>query len=124
MVLGRTATEPLSTVETFPNPGVTYVEMEQTEFTALCPVTGQPDYGKVIVTYWPKDHCIESKSLKLYLLGFRNRGAFTEALAVEIADNLQGTINPHDLTVKVIQAPRGGISISAVKRVTMDGQKG
>jgi 7-cyano-7-deazaguanine reductase len=115
-VLGNKVTEPIDAIEVFDNPGASFVTMEQTEFTALCPVTGQPDYGKVQIFYQPDRKCIESKSLKLYLLGFRNKGAFTESLSKEIFDHIWEMIEPITLTVTVIQNPRGGIGIEATTR--------
>lgn len=98
-------------LEVFTNPGLDHVVMETDEVTALCPVTGQPDWYTVRVEYRPDKSCLESKSLKLYLWGFRKQGAFCEKLATRIADDLYNTLEPHTIEVRVTQKPRGGISI-------------
>ncbi len=113
MVLGRQIKSPIESVEAIPNPGVEYVAYTQYEFTSLCPVTGQPDYGTVTIQLEPDDLIIESKSLKLYLWKFRNHGAFSEKLAVEICDHIYTTIRPHRVSVVVEQNPRGGVGIKA-----------
>ena len=81
------------------------------EFTSLCPVTGQPDFAHLVIDYAPGDWLIESKSLKLYLWSFRDRPVFAEALAAEIAGEVQRSARPHSVTVVVTQHPRGGIVI-------------
>jgi 7-cyano-7-deazaguanine reductase len=99
--------------EAFPAPSVQLVTMTGTEFTSLCPKTGQPDFGTVIIEYQPRDRCIESKSLKYYLWSYRNEGAFCESLAAQIADDVVYAIEPRAVTVRVTQNVRGGISIVA-----------
>ncbi|HRI56460.1 MAG TPA: preQ(1) synthase, partial [Anaerolineae bacterium] len=79
-----------------------------------CPVTGQPDYYTVTIEYTPGPLCIESKSLKLYLWHFRDRGVFCEQLAVDIRDQVVATIQPRACTVTLVQKARGGIVITAV----------
>lgn len=102
-------------LEVFPAPpGVTRVQMTTDEVTAMCPVTGQPDWYTVDIDYVPGPSCIESKSLKLYLHGFRNHGAFCEELAATILDEVRRVAQPRECTVTVIQKPRGGITIRAV----------
>jgi 7-cyano-7-deazaguanine reductase len=103
-------------LETFEAPeGVGLVELASDEVSALCPITGQPDWYQVEIAYLPRERCIESKSLKLYLQSFRNDGIFCEAFAVRIADDLSGVLAcPVDVTV--IQKPRGGITIRASAR--------
>ena len=81
VALGRPGSEAYAGLETFPNPGVSRVEMRSDELTAVCPITGQPDMYVATIAYAPKGLCLESKSLKLYLSHFRNEGAFCEALA-------------------------------------------
>ena len=76
---------------------------------SLCPVTKQPDVSSVRIDYVPAERCIESKSLKLYLWGFRDREGFAEALAVEIADEVWNTAQPTSVDVIVTQHVRGGI---------------
>ncbi|HEV8602687.1 MAG TPA: preQ(1) synthase [Gaiellaceae bacterium] len=102
-------------LETFANPGVSHVEMQSDELTAVCPVTGQPDLYVAIIEYWPGPRCIESKSLKLYLSGYRNEGHFCEALAVKIRDDVAEALQlPSDkVRVTLKQKSRGGITITA-----------
>jgi 7-cyano-7-deazaguanine reductase len=111
--------DPLATfqaLETFPAPeGIGLVRLESDEVSALCPVTSQPDWYRVQIAYVPRERCIESKSLKLYLQSFRNEGIFCEAFAVRIADELSEALGcPVDVTV--IQKARGGITIEASAR--------
>ncbi len=81
------------------------------EFTSLCPKTGQPDFGKIIINYIPREDMVESKSLKLYLFSFRNHGDFHEDCVNIIMKDLVRLMNPRYLEVKGIFMPRGGISI-------------
>ena len=102
-------------LEGFENPGVSHVEMTSDELTAVCPVTGQPDLYVVTIEFWPDKLCLESKSLKLYLSSFRNEGAFCEALAVKIHDDVAGALELPGDKVKITlrQKSRGGITIAA-----------
>jgi 7-cyano-7-deazaguanine reductase len=102
-------------LETFANPGVSHVEMTSDELTAVCPVTDQPDLYIAKIEFWPQALCIESKSLKLYLGGFRNQGHFCEALAVTIRDDVADALElPRDkVRVTLTQKARGGITITA-----------
>jgi 7-cyano-7-deazaguanine reductase len=99
--------------EAFDAPDVQLITMEATEFTALCPRTGQPDFGSVTIEYVPRDKCIESKSLKYYLWSFRNEGVFCETLAAQMADDIVYAIDPKVVEVEVTQNVRGGIGIVA-----------
>jgi 7-cyano-7-deazaguanine reductase len=95
-----------------PYPGSPWlVSLLCSEFTSLCPVTGQPDYGRLIIDYVPGRHCVESKSLKLYLMGFRNHGTFHEACVNQVADDLWAKLSPRYLRVYGDFNPRGGIAI-------------
>lgn len=85
------------------------IEIRVPEFTSLCPITGQPDFATIVINYIPALRCVESKSLKLYLLGFRNYGAFHEQCVAEIANDLISLLKPKELTVKGEFTPRGGI---------------
>jgi 7-cyano-7-deazaguanine reductase len=100
--------------EAFPAPAVQLVRMEATEFTSICPKTGQPDFGRVIIEYVPRKRCIESRALKYYLWSFRNEGAFCEALAARIADDVVHAVKPASVRVEVQQNVRGGIALVAV----------
>jgi len=100
--------------EAFPAPEIQFVTMDATEFTSVCPRTGQPDFGSVQIQYMPSKLCIESKALKFYLWSFREEGAFCESLAATIADDVVYAIQPQSLRVEVRQNVRGGIAIVAV----------
>lgn len=114
-VLGSEARHPLDHVEVFPAPDhVTSVTFTTDEVSSLCPVTQQPDLSRVVIDYEPDECCVESKSLKLYLWGFRDRQVFAEALAGEIAAEIMTTAAPRRVTVRIAQRPRGGITIEAV----------
>jgi 7-cyano-7-deazaguanine reductase len=114
--LGHAGSEHYAGLETFPNPGVELVEMTSDELTAMCPVTGQPDMYVASIEYAPDELCLESKSLKLYLARFRNEGAFCEALAVRIRDDVAEALglDQSRVTVTLEQKARGGITITAI----------
>jgi 7-cyano-7-deazaguanine reductase len=115
VALGHAGSEHYAGLETFDNPGVSYVEMTSDELTAVCPVTGQPDLYVASIEYWPQALCLESKSLKLYLNSFRSEGAFCEALAVRIRNDVAEALElPTDkVRVTLEQKARGGITITA-----------
>ena len=113
-VLGQTVRAPIEHVEVFSAPDhVTLVRFTSDELCSVCPVTQQPDVATVVIEYRPKQWCIESKSLKLYLWGFRDRAVFAEALAAEIAEEVMATVKPHFVKVSLTQRPRGGIEVHA-----------
>ena len=89
------------------------IEFEVTEFTSICPRTGQPDFGTITITYKPSWSCFESKALKVYLWAFRNEGAFCESLASRIAHDLLIAGQPEWIRVTVKSNPRGGIGLQA-----------
>ena len=100
------------TIETFPNPhpGREYrIAISCPEFTSVCPKTGLPDFGEIRITYVPAGRCIELKSLKYYLIEFRNRGIFYEHVTNQILDDLVDTIQPRRMTVVGDFSVRGGI---------------
>jgi 7-cyano-7-deazaguanine reductase len=115
VALGHAGSEHYAGLETFENPGVSHVEMTSDELTAVCPVTSQPDLYIASIKYWPEALCLESKSLKLYLSSFRNEGAFCEALAVRIRNDVAEALElPTDkVRVTLEQKARGGITITA-----------
>jgi 7-cyano-7-deazaguanine reductase len=118
-VLGATVREPIQHVEVFPAPAhVTSVTFTTDELSSMCPVTQQPDLSTVVIEYVPNAHCIESKSLKLYLWGFRDRAVFAEALAAEIAGEVMTTAQPQHVRVVLTQRPRGGIEVKAVSELS------
>lgn len=81
------------------------------EFTAICPITSQPDFGTITISYVAGKKCIESKSLKLYLFSYRSHGAFHEEVVNLILDDCVAACRPKSMTVSGDFNPRGGISI-------------
>jgi 7-cyano-7-deazaguanine reductase len=119
--LGRKVRLPASParakIETFPNrhPDRDYtIRFDCPEFTSLCPITGQPDFGTITIEYVPDRLCLESKSLKLFLGSFRNEGSFAESITNLIRDALVKACRPRRLTVTAQFTPRGGIGIRVV----------
>ncbi len=105
----------VSILESFPNqaPHRDYeIELVFPEFTSLCPVTGQPDFGTITVRYVPGELCVESKSFKLYLVAFRNHGSFMESLTNKILDDLSSVLSPKWMRVVGEFNPRGGTIIT------------
>ena len=84
------------------------------EFTSVCPKTGQPDFGEIVIEYCPDKKCIELKSLKYYMQSYRNEGIFYEALTNEILDDLSGVCQPRWMKITSKFTPRGGISTDVV----------
>jgi len=109
----RVSTRPTARMETFPNPkkGRDYeIEMEYPEFTCLCPLTGQPDFATIRISYIPHEVCVELKSLRNYLWSYRNQGAFHEAVTNRIADDLIRLMQPRWLEVEGEFHVRGGVT--------------
>ena len=101
-------------LDTFPNPRPSRpytVRFSSREVTSLCPVTGQPDFYHVTVEYRPAEHCLESKSVKLYLMSFRNEGVFAEDMANRMLDDFVAACSPGWMKVHCSMKPRGGISM-------------
>ena len=115
VALGHAGSDRYAGLETFANPGVKRVEFASDELTAVCPITGQPDLYAAQIEFEPDALCLESKSLKLYLNGFRNEGWFAEALAVRIRDDVAAALelSPARVQVTLVQKARGGITITA-----------
>jgi 7-cyano-7-deazaguanine reductase len=115
VALGHAGSDHYAGLETFPNPGVSRVELTSDELTAVCAVTGQPDIYLASIEYTPRDRCLESKSLKLYLSSFRNEGHFCEGLAVKIRDDVAEALglDADGVRVRLTQKARGGITITA-----------
>jgi 7-cyano-7-deazaguanine reductase len=108
----RRSTRPSKGLETFPNPspGRDYeIRFECPEFTCVCPMTGQPDFAVIRITYVPDRVCVELKSLKLYLWSYRDEGAFHEAVTNRILDDLLGALRPRRAEVIGDFFVRGGI---------------
>ena len=111
----------ISLLEWFENPnkerdlgqsqGLMSIHIEFPEFTSMCPKTGQPDFANIAIDYIPRERCVESKSLKLYFISYRNEGAFMEAITQKIASDLIQVLNPFCLMVKGEFAPRGGMPL-------------
>jgi 7-cyano-7-deazaguanine reductase len=115
VALGHAGSDHFAGLETFENPGVARVELTSDELVAVCPITAQPDMYVATIEYEPHLLCLESKSLKLYLASFRNEGAFCEALAVRIRDDVAAALelNAERVRVTLRQKARGGITIVA-----------
>jgi 7-cyano-7-deazaguanine reductase len=116
--LGQSSAPPASPAEAVldyvpnPRPGALYlVRFAAPEFTALCPVTGQPDFAHLVIDYAPADIIVESKSLKLFLGAFRNHAGFHEDITVGIAQRLAGEMKPQWLRIGGYWYPRGGMPI-------------
>lgn len=92
------------------------VQFECPEFTSLCPITAQPDFGRIIIRYVPDRVCLESKSLKLYLFSYRNHGTFHEEAVNRILTDIVAAISPRRILVRGEFRPRGGISITVEAR--------
>ena len=88
-----------------------FVKFNCPEFTSLCPITGQPDFATIYISYIPDKYCVESKSLKLYLFSFRNHGDFHEDCVNIIMKDLIKLLNPRYIEVWGKFLPRGGLSI-------------
>ncbi|HMB47699.1 MAG TPA: preQ(1) synthase [Afifellaceae bacterium] len=116
--LGQASEQPKSPdeaiLERVPNPqaGTDYlVRFTAPEFTSLCPMTGQPDFAHLVIDYVPGDWLVESKSLKLFLVSFRNHGAFHEDCTIAIGKRLIDAIAPKWLRIGGYWYPRGGMPI-------------
>ena len=113
--------EPSDLLETFENqfPEREYkIEIVQPEFTSLCPKTGQPDFGKITITYTPKRKCVELKSLKFYLQDYRTRGIFYEHVTNTILNDLVVATEPQWMKVEAAFHARGGITETVTAQYT------
>jgi 7-cyano-7-deazaguanine reductase len=118
--------KPSSTIETFPNPAPRRdyrIHMEIPEFTCLCPKTGQPDFATLVLDYVPDKHCVELKSLKLYVWSYRNQGAFHEAVTNRILDDLVKALAPCFMRLTARFYVRGGIFTTVVAEHAKRGWK-
>src|SRR3954465_10667182 len=110
---------PSRELETFlnPQPDRPYeIEIICPEFTSLCPITGQPDFGTIRITYTPGPRCVELKSLKLYIWSYRQDSAFYEAVVNRILDDLVAACAPRQMIVRGEFAVRGGIATNVTAR--------
>ncbi|HDJ23406.1 MAG TPA: NADPH-dependent 7-cyano-7-deazaguanine reductase QueF [Candidatus Aminicenantes bacterium] len=102
---------PLPPLETFPNQYSNYeIKIEIPEYTSVCPKTGLPDFGKITIWYVPNKSCLELKSLKMYILGYRNLGIFYENAVNRILEDVVAACQPKRARVVGEFNPRGGIS--------------
>jgi len=107
------ATKPTTQIDSFsnPNPERDYeILIECPEFTCICPLTSQPDFADIEIRYVPDLLCVELKSLKMYFWGFRDRGAFHEAITNEILSHLVEKTSPRFMEIKARFKARGGIT--------------
>jgi len=113
--LGRPVNHPVQAVDLIDwSGGPIEVRLDCTEFTAICPVTRQPDFGRLVIAYVPDRHLVETKSLKLYLWKYRDEPTFNETVVDRIAGELFEQIRPRWLRVEGVFQPRGGIHVTAV----------
>ena len=106
-----------ASLETFPNPRPERdyeIEIRCPEFTSVCPKTGLPDFGEILIHYVPDHACVELKSLKYYLIGFRDQGIFYEAATNRILDDLVAACQPRRMTVTGAFSVRGGMATKVV----------
>ena len=111
------STKPNKDLEVFdnPNPNRDYtIHIEMPEFTCLCPKTGQPDFATMHLAYVPNEHCLELKSLKLYIWSFREEGAFHEAITNQILDDFVKATTPRFMRLTAEFKVRGGIYTTVV----------
>jgi 7-cyano-7-deazaguanine reductase len=123
---GRMASRPSRKLITFPNPSRArdyVIRHVCPEYTALCPVTGQPDFGTIVVVYAPDRLCVELKSLKLYLWSFRDEGHYFEQVTNQILDDLVKACRPRRMTVIGRFNVRGGITTTVVARHAAKGRR-
>lgn len=130
---GKTNTLPYTdvmstaTIETFPNPRPERefeIAIDCPEFTSMCPKTGLPDFGVIRIRYVPAARCIELKSLKYYLLEFRNKGIFYEAVTNQILDDLVAACAPRRMTVIGDFTARGGITTKVTAEYSQQSRVG
>lgn len=120
-------TVPSKELETFPNPNPERdytIEINTPEFTCVCPMTGQPDFADITLTYVPDQRCVELKSLKLYFWSYRDEGAFHEAVTNKILDDIVAAIEPREATVTGKFNVRGGLYTTVVATYRAPGRAG
>lgn len=107
----------LPPLDTFPNHFDGYtITIENPEYTSICPKTGLPDYGLIIISYGPNERCLELKALKLYFLAYRDLGIFYENAVNRILRDLVAACEPHWAEVEGVFTPRGGLSTTVTAR--------
>ena len=113
-----------TSLETFPNPRPERdyeIEIRCPEFTSLCPKTGLPDFGEIVIRYVPHRACIELKALKYYLIDYRNQGIFYEAATNRILDDLVAACQPRRMTATGAFSVRGGITTTVTAEYAKPG---
>ncbi len=109
--------EKLPRIDTFKNYFKKYeVTIEIPEFTSICPKSGLPDFGKITVRYMPNKSCLELKSLKMYMLAYRNLGIFNENAVNKMLDDMVASCQPVWMEVSGAFTPRGGINTTVLAR--------
>ena len=106
------SSSPSKILEVFNNPNVErdfVIRIDSSEFTCLCPLTGQPDFADIHIEYIADNHCVELKALKNYFWSYRNEGAFHEAVTNKILDDLVDAMNPRFIRLKAVFNVRGGV---------------
>ncbi len=118
-LLGHSATKlpsspAAATLETFPNPSRRRyrIHFETSDFTSVCPVTGQADFARIELDYVPAKLCVETKSLKFYLASFRNQRGFNEAITNRILDDFVAVVAPREANILAAFSARGGIALT------------
>ncbi len=124
-VLGREARRPIGAeqLDTVPWSHAdtdAVVDFSTNELTAVCPITGQPDFYELKLSYRPGRRLLESKAMKLYLWGFRDRGMFAEDMAATLLKDFVAACDPVEMTVDLTQQVRGGLKIRTVVRHPSD----
>jgi 7-cyano-7-deazaguanine reductase len=115
---------PLPEIETWPNQYPDYeIEIDTPEFTSVCPKTGLPDFGEIVLRYVPDKRCLELKSYKMYLLAYRNVGIFQENVVNRVLDDVVRAADPVSATVVGDFSPRGGLGTVVTATYTR-GKKG
>jgi 7-cyano-7-deazaguanine reductase len=120
----KVTTQPSKELEVFPNPKPERdytIRIRIPEFTCLCPKTGQPDFGSLLLEYIPEASCVELKSLKLYVWSFRNEGAFHEAVCNEILEDLVQATHPRFMRLTAAFNVRGGIDTTVISEHRAEG---
>ncbi|MGD8429481.1 MAG: preQ(1) synthase [Ectothiorhodospiraceae bacterium] len=118
------STQPSKHLEAFPNPNPERdytLHIRVPEFTCLCPKTGQPDFGTILIDYVPDERCVELKALKQYMWSYRDEGAFHEAVTNEMLNDLVGALAPRFMRVTAEFNVRGGIYTTVVAEHRKDG---
>ena len=106
------SSSPSKILEVFDNPNVErdfVIRIDSSEFTCLCPLTGQPDFADIHIEYIADKYCVELKALKNYFWSYRNEGAFHEAVTNKILDDLVDAMNPRFIRLKAVFNVRGGV---------------